>query len=81
MGVGCMCAQRATDRLSTSSSRSVTLFSMRKMSISSWENIWAMVLQRRAIQSASRVLWPGISQRISLRASISSWSTARAESR
>jgi hypothetical protein len=39
-----------TDRRSTCSSRSVTLFSMRKMSISSCENIWAMVLHlgRRA---------------------------------
>jgi hypothetical protein len=36
----------ATDRLSTCSSRSVTLFSMRKMSINSCENICAMVLYR-----------------------------------
>jgi hypothetical protein len=33
-----------TDRLSIFSSRSATLLSMRKISISSWENIWATVL-------------------------------------
>lgn len=48
----CMC--RVTDRLSTCSSRSATLLSMRKMSISSCENIWAIVLQSARCAS---VLW------------------------
>ncbi len=41
-----------TDRLSTFSSRSATLLSMRKMSISSCENIWAMVLHWEGLESA-----------------------------
>jgi hypothetical protein len=55
----------------------VTLFSMRKMSISSWENIWATVLQRRessqsfaSLVVGHRLAHPHPFARIS-------WSTAR----